>query len=250
MCNQYTSTPAPRLALKFKVAAPEKPYAALISPLGAAPFITLESGAVVGQWGMIPPDSATRIPRTTLGKRLSTNNARREGMAKSWTFGGAWQKGQRCLIPADVFYEPNWESGAHVRWRFQRADGDPWALAGLWSTWTDPETGEIVPNFTLITQNCDAHPLLSRMHKPDPRFAPELQDKRAVVPVERAQWDEWLGGSREQAERLIRLPALDLFDDGPAEPPGPSKPPLKSPAKLPAKQPVTSTAPDPQGCLF
>ena len=178
---------------------------------------------------MIPPDAKARIPRNTLGKRISTQNARREGMAKSWTYGHAWQQGQRCLIPADIFYEPNWESGEHVRWRFSRRDGKPWALAGLWSIWIDPATGEAVPNFTMVTQNCDAHPLLNRMHKPDPAFAPDQQDKRGVVPIEPAQWDEWLNGSRDQADKLIQLPALEVFQDGPADPP---------------------KKPDPQGSLF
>lgn len=62
----------------------------------------------------------------------------------------------------------------------------PWDLAGLWSEWTDAETGEVVPNFTMITQNCDGHPLLSLMHKPDGAIPP---DKRAGVPIEFCVWD-------------------------------------------------------------
>jgi hypothetical protein len=43
----------------------------------------------------------------------------------------------------------------------------------------------------MITQNCDGHPLLALMHKPevdkDGRVLPvNQQDKRAVVPLERA----------------------------------------------------------------
>ena len=33
--------------------------------------------------------------------------------------------------------------GMCKRWRFRRADGMPWGLAGLWSEWKDPQTGEI-----------------------------------------------------------------------------------------------------------
>lgn len=38
--------------------------------------------------------------------------------------------------------EPYWGTGKNIWWRFWREDGEPWALAGLWSEWTDPETGE------------------------------------------------------------------------------------------------------------
>ena len=37
-----------------------------------------------------------------------------------------------------------------IWWRFQRADGAPWALAGLWNTWTDKGTGEMVESYTMI----------------------------------------------------------------------------------------------------
>ena len=77
------------------------------------------------------------------------------------------------------FDEPNWETGKNVWWRFRRADGAPWGLAGLWNTWTDKATGEIVESYTMLTLNADAHPLMSRMHKPDPKLGPDQQDKRS-----------------------------------------------------------------------
>ncbi|WP_332836016.1 hypothetical protein [Delftia acidovorans] len=56
------------------------------------------------------------------------------------------------------------------RHREQRGEfliyGQPAALAGLYSEWTDPETGELVPNYTMITQLADGHPVLSLMHRP------------------------------------------------------------------------------------
>lgn len=218
MCNLYTATPAPRLALTFKVAEPNGLYVPIVAPLRPGPFVTATE-ALVGQWGMIPPECKTRKPANANGRPLSTNNARRESMAKSWTYGKAWLAGQRCLIAAEDFDEPNWETGKNVWWRFSRADGQPWALAGLWSVWVDPETGEILPNFTMITQNCDEHPLLRRMHKPDLRLPADQQDKRAVVPLERDNWDAWLNGSIEQADKLIQLPAEHLFVHGPAQVP-------------------------------
>jgi hypothetical protein len=88
-----------------------------------------------------------------------------------------------CLIPADDYDEPYWGSGKNIWWRFARADGQPWALAGLWNERTDPASGEVVPSYTMLTINCDAHPLLSRFHKPDPMRPPDKQDKRSVVAI-------------------------------------------------------------------
>ncbi len=70
----------------------------------------------------------------------------------------------------------------------------------------------------MITQNCDSKPLLSLMHKPDTKIALELQDRRAVVPTEKADWDTRLSGAKEEARALIKLSAVEVFRHGPADP--------------------------------
>jgi len=35
-----------------------------------------------------------------------------------------------------------------------------------------------------MTLNANLHPVMYRMHKPDPEFGPDHQDKRSVVPIE------------------------------------------------------------------
>lgn len=87
--------------------------------------------------------------------------------------------------------------------------------AGLWSEWTDPETGEAFPNYTMLTQNCDGHLLLSLMHKPDGAIP---TDKRAVVPIEHENWDQWLHGNVADAEALIRVPPVERFWHGATDP--------------------------------
>ena len=127
-----------------------------------------------------------------------------------------WARGQRCIIPAEAFFEPNWESGRHVPWRFTRADGEPWGLAGLWNAWVDPATGEVVESYTMLTINADTHPLMKRMHRPDPKRSPEQQDKRSVVPIEIVDVDNWLMAPPAQAATLVRLAPAELFVAGPA----------------------------------
>jgi putative SOS response-associated peptidase YedK len=159
---------------------------------------------------------------------MSTNNARwdeKKGMPEKFTFKPAWWAGRRCLIPADDYDEPCYAvTGKNIWWRFARRDREPWMIAGLWSEWTDPTTGEIVPSYTMLTINCDAHPLLKFMHKPEVDKTTGLvlpadkQDKRSIVAIEREHFKTWLEGSKEEAAQLMRLPAVELFEHAPADP--------------------------------
>lgn len=103
-----------------------------------------------------------------------------------------------------------------MHWQFRRSDGDPWSLAGLWNTWTDKETGEIIESYTLLTINADAHPLMSRMHRPDPKRPSDMQDKRSVVPIEIADVNTWLYGTQAEGQALIAPAPGELFDAEPA----------------------------------
>ena len=100
-------------------------------------------------------------------------------------------------------------------WSFRRADGAPWGLAGLWNDWTDKETGEVIASYTMLTINADHHPLMSRMHRPDPKLPPDRQDKRSVIAIESGDVDTWLHGSIDKASELMRVPSVDLFEAAP-----------------------------------
>ena len=221
MCNRYrpASSTYVRDVFGFTLIEDAEPQYNTdgIGPLQPGPFVTAQ-GMRVGQWGLIPWFSPTRKPINKAGRPISTNNCRVETVATAPSFKGPWLRGQRCLIPALDYDEPYWGTGKNVWWRFGRKDGAPWMLAGLWTEWTDPQTGEVVLSYTMLTQNCDAHPLLKLMHKPDPALPPDQQDKRAVVPIERADWDRWLKGTMDEAVPLLKLPGEDLFRHGAADP--------------------------------
>lgn len=214
MCNQYAPSRPDRIAQHFRVQPPEGEYRAGIGPWGRGPFVRAAPGgraAIVGQWALI----ADNAREAKSAARIMTNNARSETIATKPTFRGPWLRGQRCLIPADSFLEPNWESGANVWWRFRRTDGAPFGLAGLWNAWADRATGEIVESYTMLTINADADPLMSRMHKPDPKLPDDRQDKRSVVVIEPADFDAWLDGSLDDAKALIRLAPSAVYAAGP-----------------------------------
>ena len=218
MCNRY-SPPRPEdvsrrwIPRQVPVNFPPGP----VFPRSQGPFIRAarestdyERELVVGQWALVPwfAKSATLS--------YSTNNARYEELANKASYKPPWARGQRCIIPVDWFDEPCWETGRNVWWRFRRANGDPWGLAGLWNTWTEKATGEIVESYTMLALNAEAHPLMSRMHKPDPKLAADKQDKRSVVPIEPEDVDQWLAGTMAQAAELVRLAPLEVFMARPA----------------------------------
>lgn len=76
-------------------------------------------------------------------------------------------------------------------------------------------------SYTMLTLNADHHPLMNRMHKPerDPAtkevLPPEKQDKRSVIPIERGDVDQWLAGTVEEAQQLLRLAPVEAFAAGP-----------------------------------
>jgi putative SOS response-associated peptidase YedK len=237
MCNRYVAPAQGDIERHWHLGAqqPMGRWAPGVYPRAPGPFIRAHQSQpgqrelVVGQWALVPHFAKT--PKLS----YQTNNARSEELAQKASYRGPWQRGQRCVIPAWVFDEPCWETGRNVWWSFKRADGQPWGLAGLWNTWVDPATGEVVESYTMLTLNADAHPLMRRMHKPDPQLGPDQQDKRSVIPIELEDVDAWLHGSQQHATALLRLAPVEVFSamPAPADPagaasaPGGSAPPAQ-----------------------
>jgi putative SOS response-associated peptidase YedK len=222
MCTRYISPDAAAIERHWHVGSrTPQPWVRNLFPRYQGPFIRAARDSaeparelVVGQWAL--------VPWFAKAAKLSypTCNARSEELQDKASYKLPWARGQRCVVPAECFFEPNWESGRHVPWRFTRKDGAPWGLAGLWNTWVDKDTGEWVESYTLLTLNADAHPLMNRMHKPDPRLEPTQQDKRSVVPIEAEDVDTWLFAPQAEAAALVRLAPVERFEGGPEEPKG------------------------------
>jgi putative SOS response-associated peptidase YedK len=42
--------------------------------------------------------------------------------ASAASYTAPWVRGQCCIVPMEAFFEPNRESGKHIRWKFSRRD--------------------------------------------------------------------------------------------------------------------------------
>lgn len=134
---------------------------------------------VVASYGFIPQSQLAP------GQRMTTMNARSETVADLRSYRGAWHNCRLCLVPMQAFFEPNYESGRAERWAISMADHEPFAVAGLYRTWLEPD-GSRSRSFTQLTINADDHPLMRRFHKPD-------DEKRSLVVIRREDYDAWLG---------------------------------------------------------
>jgi len=147
-----------------------------------APIVRRGAGdqreGLLASYGMVP---RKKIPPGV--RPFDTMNARAETVGQLRSFSGAWKRQQLCLVPMTAFYEPNYESGKPVRWGIGMADDSMFAVGGLWREW-DGEAGPEY-SFTQLTINADEHPLMRRFHKPG-------DEKRALVIVPQAEWDDWL----------------------------------------------------------
>ena len=169
--------------------------------------------ALLGRWGVVPWRLKPDPESIKKAMARSTFNARVEGIEKNFTFGPAWQRGQRCIVPADAFYEPDWRTGKAVATRFTRADGQPFGIAGLWDVWTEPGKPPLL-SFTMLTMNATDHAQLKNYHRAE-------DEKRIIVILPESRYADWLDAPPEQTMDFIQhFPADNLV----ATPMPPKKP--------------------------
>ena len=138
-----------------------------------------------------------------------TMNARAETVGQLRTYKSAWTKAQLCFVPMARFFEPNWEQPTHVRWSIGMATGEPFAVADLYRKWEE-ENEKKSFSFTQLTINADDHPLMKRLHR-------QGEEKRSLVIVPSADYDDWLGCKDLERARTYLQPYLaDLMTGEPA----------------------------------
>lgn len=114
-------------------------------------------------WGLVPSWAKERA----IGNKLI--NARGETLAEKPSFRDSFKK-RRCLVLADGFYEWQKVGTAKQPWAIRRADGEPFGMAGLWSRWKDPATGEPLETCTIVTTT--PNELLAPIHDRMPVIVP------------------------------------------------------------------------------
>jgi len=234
MCSNYRPvTRLDRLLTFFGVERARDDAPEDVFPLGLAPFIRLrrrlpdvppERVVEDGIFGLLPHFAS----EVAYGRK--TYNARSETVATLPSFRDAWRAGQRCIVPAECFFEPCWESGRAVRWRIGQAGEVPMGIAGVYASWRHPD-GREMASFAMLTVNAGGHPLMQRFHRPG-------EEKRMVVILAPADYAAWLACPVAEAARFFRR------WEGPLEAsPEPLPPRAPGPGSLRTVSPPLRTSP-------
>ena len=160
--------------------------------------------AFTGRFGLIPHWA------TDIKVSRNTFNARSETVAVKPSFRDAWKRAQRCIIPLDAFYEPDWRTGKAIATRIASADGEPLGVAGLWSWWKPP-AGDVIHSFTMLTINADGHALMEHFHKP-------TDEKRMVVILPPDRYQDWLETPLERSMEFMQQYPSELLSAVPSLP--------------------------------
>jgi putative SOS response-associated peptidase YedK len=148
------------------------------------------------KWGLIPSwvtntENANEI-------RYKTFNARSESIDNKQSFSDSFRS-KRCLIPVKGFFEWQHTRAGKIPWYIHSANDDIISFAGLWDTWIESRTGEIISTFSIITT--DANDLMAVIHNSKKRM-PVILDK-----TEEFQWLNLSIGSSEALKMLKPCPS-------------------------------------------
>jgi putative SOS response-associated peptidase YedK len=154
-------------------------------------------------WGLIPHWAKDR----KIASRMI--NARSETLGEKPAYKPLFRK-KRCIIPMDGFYE--WKAGLpdgplNAKGKplkqpmfISRLDGEPLAVAGLWSAWMDPGDPDerFLHSATIVTTS--ANDTMRPVHD------------RMPVLIPKSRWAEWLDPANDAIDELAGL--FTVPDDG------------------------------------
>jgi putative SOS response-associated peptidase YedK len=199
VCSRYNLTTPPEAVRAYfgYSDTPNFPARLNIAPTQPIPVVCLdrEGSRRLKQmrWGLLP--SFVKDPK----KFPTLINARSEEALTKPTFRNA-MKWQRCLIPADGFYEWTGPKGKRRPFLLRPRIPRLIAFAGIWERWRDAK-GEATDTVAILT--CPSNATIMRLH-----------DRMPVV-LAREAFEAWLdvkGTAPEPASKLLSPAPDDLFE--------------------------------------
>ncbi len=136
----------------------------------------------VATWGLIPHWVKDNIQMKKIWN--NTLNARGETIFEKPSFRYS-ARNKRAIVYVDGFYEHHHYQGKTYPFYISRKDGQPMAMAALWSDWQEPEKGEWLRSFSIVTT--EGNPLLAKIHN-----NPKLKGPRMPLILPEELEDDWL----------------------------------------------------------
>lgn len=173
------------LEKRFNVKFPEDPRytPAFFQSAFTRPFLPVITAQNPGeaqlfQWGLIP--FWTKSSTDAFKSAALMANARSETVWTKPAFRKAAKSG-RCLVPAHGFFEYQTTPEGKIPYYIRLKSDEIFALAGIYDTWANPETGEIHKTFSILTTA--ANPLMEKIHN---------LKKRMPVILPKESEEKWL----------------------------------------------------------
>jgi putative SOS response-associated peptidase YedK len=195
VCTNFTPTKKGQWAKeKLGVDLPEE-YPTESFPGFASPVVVKshQTGRVacgLAKFGLIPSWAKDdKIARHTY-------NARSETAAEKPSYRTAWRLRRLGIALLDNFYEPSYITGKAERWEIKLAAHEPLGIASLWDTWTDPQSGQLITSFTMLTINADSHPVMKQFHKAE-------DETRTPLVLATNQFNDWLNADPEIVTSML-----------------------------------------------
>ena len=204
MCGRYTLTVAEKIFRECFNISPEgwdyRP-SYNICPGAEVPVVYFvgDTAAVrLMRWGLIPKWAKD----ASMGRKMI--NARGETVHEKPAYKVPFAR-QRCLIPADGFYEWQTKDDIKIPHRITMPGNQPFAFAGLWDCWLAPE-GSKVYSFSIVT--ADAGAAISHIH-----------NRMPVILADNSSREMWLDPNTPViALRNLLLPYQDELLSYPVSP--------------------------------
>ena len=137
-------------------------------------------------WGLIP--FWVKSIKDSEEIRVKTMNARAETLFSKPSFRHAIHS-NRCLIPADGFYEWRFVDGKNYPYYIHLKNNETFAFAGIWDSWKNPESSEKIQTYSIITT--DANALIVKIHN---------KKKRMPVILRKENEKDWIKSDLTQDE--------------------------------------------------
>lgn len=190
MCSRYVAADEQAIRKAFapkKLSFKKDEFKPVIYPGYQTPVVLAPKGDRISEsrfWGFVTRIPGKRDPNQLLEKIMQ--NAVSETVDEKRTFKGAWEKSQRCIIPALNFMEP--KGGKFVP--IVDPDLPVLAIAGIWGEVTYKEKKHAA--CTMLT--CEPNSFMEKFH-----------DRMPVI-LKFDDVDEWLSPDTppDQAKKLCR----------------------------------------------
>jgi len=128
------------------------------------------------RWGL--------VPHWAKSEKINYINAKAETIAEKRSFSGPFVH-SRCLVLATGFYEWKTTAGSKQPYRITLKSQEPFAFAGIWSTWGNVESCLIITT--------EPNELVAKIH-----------DRMPVI-LQRDLYDAWLGPEQDQGKLQTML---------------------------------------------